>query len=67
MAHYRAYLLGKDHRILKAVDLDCANDTAAIASAEQFHDIHHVEIWQGKRLLGKVDHRPQATALRSKC
>jgi hypothetical protein len=62
MAHYRAYLLGRDHRILEAVDLDCANDAAAIASPKQLHDVHHVEVWQGKRLLGKFAHRSQVTA-----
>jgi len=29
MAHYRAYLVGRDSNFIKAVDLDCVDDAAA--------------------------------------
>jgi hypothetical protein len=38
--HYRAYIIGPDGHFKDAVNLDCANDAAAIASAKQLRPWH---------------------------
>ena len=57
MAHYRAYLVGQDSYFIKAVDLDCADDDAAIKRAQKMVDGHDVELWQHARRIAKFDHR----------
>jgi hypothetical protein len=51
MADYRVYVVGIDGRFINAVQLDCANDNAAIESAKQFIDDHDVELWSGDRFI----------------
>lgn len=46
MADYRAYLVGADGHIFKAVDLVCADDAEAIEKAMQLMDGHDIELWQ---------------------
>jgi hypothetical protein len=55
MPHYRAYIIGRDSHFDKAVELDCANDKAAMESAKQFVDGHDVELWQRDRKVAKFD------------
>jgi hypothetical protein len=55
MPHYRAYIIGRDGRFEKAIDLDCANDEAAEESAKQLVDGHDVELWQRDRRIAKFD------------
>lgn len=57
MAHYRAYLIGIDGLFVKSVDLDCADDAAAIESAKQLVDRHDVELWQRDRRIQKLEAR----------
>jgi hypothetical protein len=54
MAYYRAYIIGLDGHFLEAVNLDCANDAAAIESGKQFVDGHDVEVWQEDRMVTKL-------------
>jgi hypothetical protein len=54
MAHYRAYILNRDGRIMEAVDLDCADDTAATESAKQLVDGHDVELWKDARVVSRL-------------
>ena len=35
--------------------IDAANDAAALASARGFSKAVHCEVWQGQRLIGRVD------------
>src|SRR5664279_213088 len=56
MAHYRAYLVGQDSYFIKAVDLDCDDDAAAIKRAQKMVDGHDVELWQHARRIAKFDH-----------
>jgi hypothetical protein len=51
MTDYRVYVIGLDGHFLKAVELDCANDSAAIETAEQFIDGLDLEVWQGDRFI----------------
>jgi hypothetical protein len=54
MAHYRAYILNREGRIMEAVDLDCADDDDATESAKQLVDGHDVELWRNARVVGKL-------------
>jgi hypothetical protein len=54
MAHYRAYILNRDGRIMEAVDLDCADDAAATKAARQLDDGHDVELWQQARVVTRL-------------
>jgi hypothetical protein len=55
MPHYRAYIIGRDGHFDKAVELDCADDKAAMESAKQFVDGHDVELWQRDRRIAKFE------------
>lgn len=59
VAHYRAYLIGRDDRFEKAIDLDCADDGAAIEAAKQLVDGHDVELWQQNRKITRLQHKPK--------
>jgi hypothetical protein len=59
MAHYRAYVIGRDDRIQKAVDLDCTDDEAAVEAARQFVDGNDVEVWQQNRKLTRLKYKPK--------
>jgi hypothetical protein len=54
MAHYRAYILNREGRIMEAVDLDCADDADATESAKQLVDGHDVELWRNARVVSKL-------------
>jgi hypothetical protein len=55
MAHYRAYIIGRDGHFKQAVELDCSNDNAAVESAKQLVNGHDVELWQVDRKIAKFD------------
>jgi hypothetical protein len=55
MAHYRAYIIGRDHRVQKAEDLTCSDDEEAKKAAERFVDGHDVELWQRDRMIAKFE------------
>jgi hypothetical protein len=57
MPDYRAYLIGEDGRFFQAVDLDVANDTAAIEAAKQLVNGHNVELWLRDRKIAKLEHK----------
>jgi hypothetical protein len=59
MVHYRAYLIGRDDRFEKAVDLDCGDDDTAIEAARQLVDGHDVELWQQNRKIARLEHKPK--------
>ena len=56
MAHYRAYLVGQDSYFIKAIDLDCEDDDAAMKRAQKMVDGHNVELWQHDRRIAKFEH-----------
>lgn len=55
MAHYIAYLIGRDSHLMKAVDLICVDDEDAIKCAQPMVDGHGVELWQRDRRVAKFD------------
>jgi len=48
-------MIGRDGHFQSAVNLDCADDKAAMESAKQFVDGHDVELWQRDRKIAKFD------------
>jgi hypothetical protein len=54
MAHYRAYPLDENNKILAGHDLDCDSDAEAIGKARCFADGCDVELWQGTRKIGTI-------------
>ncbi len=54
MLGYRAYIIGIDGHFVKAIDLQCPDDTAAIESAKQFVNGSDVELWQCDRRIAQL-------------
>ncbi len=59
MSDYRVYVIGSDGRFVRAVQLDCSDDAAAIESAKQFIEGHDIELWQRDRRIARFDTRPK--------
>jgi hypothetical protein len=55
MAHYRAYLIGRDGQFKKAVDLICNDDDGARKRARKMVDGHDVELWLHDRRIEKFE------------
>ena len=49
MPEYRAYIMGHDGHIVRAVHLNCFDDDQAIRQAEALVDGHDVELWNLER------------------
>ena len=56
---YRAYIVGMDGRVVRAVELLCPDDDTAKEYAKNLVDGHDVELWQDRRKIAKFDHKPQ--------
>jgi hypothetical protein len=57
MADYRLYLLGDDGHIANAIQLNCADEPAALESAKQLVGEHPGELWQLDRLIAAFEVR----------
>jgi hypothetical protein len=55
MREYRAYLLGIDGHIRERVDLESDTDEEAVAKARQRFNGGVIEVWQGVRIVAKLD------------
>jgi hypothetical protein len=51
MLEYRAFMVGVDGHILRAIELVCPNDESAKEYARQLVDGCDVELWQGERQI----------------
>jgi len=51
MSEYRAYIIGPDDQIIKAIELVLPDDDMAREYAKQLVDGHDVELWQGDRKI----------------
>jgi hypothetical protein len=51
MSQYRAYIVGIDGQVIRAIELVCSNDDSAKEYAKQLVDDHDVELWQGDRRI----------------
>jgi hypothetical protein len=59
VAHYRAYLIGRDGQFKKVVDLICDDDDGARKRARKMVDGHDVELWQRDRRVEKFEGRSE--------
>jgi hypothetical protein len=59
MSDYRVYVLDNDDHITARVELDCADDSAAIEYAKQFVNGQDIELWQGDRRIAKLDRKSE--------
>ena len=55
MAAYRVYCLDGAGKVWAAEWIDAADDAAALESARHFNQAVHCEVWQGQRLVGRVE------------
>jgi hypothetical protein len=58
MPGYKVYIVGEDDHFLRAIELDCRDDAAAIEAAKQFVDGHDVELWQLGRQIARLPGPP---------
>ena len=58
MTQYRAYQIGLDGRIKAGAELDCADDEAAIDAAKALVGEFAVELWQGTRMVARLEAPP---------
>ena len=56
MGHYRVYCLDGGDKIDSAEWIDAADDTAAVREVKKRFPKHSCELWDGARLVGRVDH-----------
>jgi len=61
MSDYRVYIIGADGQVVRAIQLNCRDDNAAIESAKQFINGHDIELWQRDRRVARFDDRPKDT------
>jgi hypothetical protein len=54
---YRAYEVGRDGRIVRRIDLICEDETDARLKARQLLKELPVELWEGRRLLDRLEPR----------
>ena len=54
MSYYRVYIVGQDGHFIDAINLNCADDGAAIESAKQLVDGRDIELWQEGRMVTKL-------------
>ena len=66
MAQYKVYCIDGADRVAAADWLEADNDEAAVALMKERHAGFKCELWQGTRLVGRMDLRlsgsPDATA-----
>jgi hypothetical protein len=55
VSHYRLYLLDEGDHFIRGLDLSCRDDLDAKLAAELFRASNAVELWQGRRLVGRLD------------
>jgi hypothetical protein len=55
MQGYRAYLLGIDGHIRERMELESETDQEAVAKAREHFNDSAIEVWQGVRIVAKLD------------
>ena len=48
---YKVFVVDASRQVICAAKLDCIDEQAARRRAEQMHDEHDVELWEGNRLV----------------
>lgn len=55
MPSYRVYCLDGAKKVTRAEWIEADDDDSALLAARQFDDAVQCEVWQGRRLIGRVD------------
>jgi hypothetical protein len=55
---YRLYCLDGVNKVASGEWFEAGDDEAAIEVAKQMMDGHDCELWQGSRLVVRLEHRP---------
>ena len=55
MPAYRVYCLDGAGKVSSAEWIEAKSDTAALEAARRFTDAVHCEVWDGQRLVGRVE------------
>jgi hypothetical protein len=55
MGDYRVYVIGGDGHFVRAIQIDCPTDEAAVDSAKHLVDGHDIELWQLDRKIATFD------------
>jgi hypothetical protein len=55
MTEYRAYAIGSDGHIVKAIALVCDDDKQAIKEAKEALANYTIEVWSGNRFVVRID------------
>jgi hypothetical protein len=60
---YSLYILGRSGRLVREIEVECANESAAIDLAEQWVNGYDVELWQLDRMIARFSRvqEPQFT------
>jgi hypothetical protein len=61
VASYRLYCLDGVSKVESAEWIEADDDHAAIEAAKETHDGYECELWQGRRLVARLDLRRHAT------
>ena len=60
MAHYRIYCLDGLNKVASASWIEADGDAAAAELVTERHDGYKCEVWDGKRLVARLDLRREA-------
>ena len=60
MANYRVYCIDGMNKVASAEWIDADDDEGAVALAMERHDGFKCEVWDGKRLVARIDFRKEA-------
>jgi hypothetical protein len=55
MSQYRVHFLQPDNAVGSKTDLDCSSDQEAIEKVSRIFYLHALELWQGTRLVKRID------------
>jgi hypothetical protein len=60
VGHYRIYCLDGANKVASAEWIEADDDEAAVAIVSERHDGYKCEVWDGKRLVARLDLRREA-------
>lgn len=60
MAHYRIYCLDGANKVASASWVEADDDDDAIDRVKELHDGYKCEVWEGQRLVARIDLRREA-------
>ena len=60
MSNYRVYCLDGMNKVASAGWIEAADDEAALERVKQEHDGYKCEVWDGQRLVARLDLRREA-------